>query len=140
MPSSSRWKAVSYPHLDVYKRQGQRSLADRLIFGARGGYRFGGRLRSDFNLTEEELGLRRYLMGKIFPQLRNVRFSHSWGGNLGMARRFQPHMLRDSRNRIALSGGYGGEAVSYTHLDVYKRQPSAWSSCRKMVWTVCSAN
>ncbi|WP_313116247.1 NAD(P)/FAD-dependent oxidoreductase [Ectopseudomonas guguanensis] len=95
---------------------GQRSLDDRLIFGARGGYRFGGRLRSDFNLTEEELGLRRYLMGKIFPQLRNVRFSHSWGGNLGMARRFQPHMLRDSRNRIALSGGYGGEGVGASNL------------------------
>lgn len=95
---------------------GQRSLDDRLIFGARGGYRFGGRLRSDFNLTEEELGLRRYLMGEIFPQLRNVHFSHSWGGNLGMARRFQPHMLRDSRNRIALSGGYGGEGVGASNL------------------------
>lgn len=95
---------------------GQRSLDDRLIFGARGGYRFGGRLRSDFNLTEDERGLRRYLMGELFPQLRNVRFSHSWGGNLGMARRFQPHMLRDSRNRIALSGGYGGEGVGASNL------------------------
>ncbi|WP_417702469.1 NAD(P)/FAD-dependent oxidoreductase [Pseudomonas sp.] len=95
---------------------GQRSLDDRLIFGARGGYRFGGRLRSDFNLTEGELGLRRYLMGEIFPQLRNVRLTHSWGGNLGMARRFQPHMLRDTRNRIALSGGYGGEGVGATNL------------------------
>lgn len=95
---------------------GQRSLDDRLIFGARGGYRFGGRLRSDFNLTEDELGLRRYLMGEIFPQLRNVRFTHSWGGNLGMARRFQPHMLRDSRSRIVLSGGYGGEGVGATNL------------------------
>jgi glycine/D-amino acid oxidase-like deaminating enzyme len=95
---------------------GQRSLDDRLIFGARGGYRFGGRLRNDFNLTEDERGLRRYLMGELFPQLRNVRFSHSWGGNLGMARRFQPHMLRDSRNRIALSGGYGGEGVGASNL------------------------
>ncbi|MDH1866322.1 FAD-binding oxidoreductase [Pseudomonas chengduensis] len=95
---------------------GQRSLDDRLIFGARGGYRFGGRLRTDFNLTDDELGLRRYLMGEIFPQLRNVSFTHSWGGNLGMARRFQPHMLRDTRNRIALSGGYGGEGVGATNL------------------------
>jgi len=95
---------------------GQRSLDDRLIFGARGGYRFGGRLRSDFNLNADELGLRRYLMGEIFPQLRNVHFTHSWGGNLGMARRFQPHMLRDSRSRIALSGGYGGEGVGATNL------------------------
>lgn len=95
---------------------GQRSLDDRLVFGARGGYRFGGRLRNDFNLTDDELGLRRYLMGEIFPQLRNVRFTHSWGGNLGMARRFQPHMLRDTRSRIALSGGYGGEGVGATNL------------------------
>ena len=95
---------------------GQRSLDDRLIFGARGGYRFGGRLRSDFNLTDDELDLRRHLMGELFPQLRKVRFSHSWGGNLGMARRFQPHMLRDSRNRIALSGGYGGEGVGASNL------------------------
>ncbi|VXD00338.1 FAD-dependent oxidoreductase [Pseudomonas sp. 8Z] len=95
---------------------GQRSLDDRLIFGARGGYRFGGGLRSDFNLTDGELALRRYLIGEIFPQLRNVRFTHSWGGNLGMARRFKPHMLRDRGNRIALSGGYGGEGVGASNL------------------------
>ena len=95
---------------------GQRSADDRLVFGARGGYRFGGRLRSDFNLTEDEKGLRRYLLGELFPQLRDVRLSHAWGGNLGMARRFRPHMLRDSRNRIALSGGYGGEGVGATNL------------------------
>jgi len=29
---------------------GQRTADDRLVFGARGGYRFGGRLREDFNL------------------------------------------------------------------------------------------
>ncbi|MGL4319012.1 MAG: NAD(P)/FAD-dependent oxidoreductase [Pseudomonas sp.] len=95
---------------------GQRTADDRLVFGARGGYRFGGRLRGDFNLTEDERGLRRYLLGELFPQLREVRLSHAWGGNLGMARRFQPHMLRDSRNRIALSGGYGGEGVGASNL------------------------
>lgn len=95
---------------------GQRSADDRLVFGARGGYRFGGRLRTDFNLTEDERGLRRYLFGELFPQLRGVRLTHAWGGNLGMARRFHPHMLRDTRNRIALSGGYGGEGVGASNL------------------------
>ncbi len=95
---------------------GQRSRDDRLVFGARGGYRFGGRLRRDFNLSDDELGLRRYLMGELFPQLRGVRLSHSWGGNLGMARRFQPHMLRDLKQRIALAGGYGGEGVGASNL------------------------
>ena len=95
---------------------GQRTADDRLVFGARGGYRFGGRLRTDFPLTEAEEGLRRHLLTALFPQLRDVKITHRWGGNLGMSRRFQPHMLLDRRNRIALSGGYGGEGVGAANL------------------------
>ncbi|MBV6749055.1 FAD-binding oxidoreductase [Pseudomonas chlororaphis] len=95
---------------------GQRSADNRLIFGARGGYRFAGRLRHDFDLTDNEIELRRYLFGELFPQLKKVRISHSWGGNLGMSRRFQPHMLCDRANGLALAGGYGGEGVGASHL------------------------
>ena len=95
---------------------GQRSADDRLVFGARGGYRFGGKLRTDFNLSEDERDLRRYLFSALFPQLKDVRITHAWGGNLGMARRFRPHMLIDRRNGIALSGGYGGEGVGASNL------------------------
>ncbi|MDE1906672.1 MAG: FAD-dependent oxidoreductase [Rhodospirillales bacterium] len=95
---------------------GQRTADNRLAFGARGGYRFGGKLRNDFTLTEAEEGLRRYLLGEIFPQLKGVRITHRWGGNLGMSRRFHPHMLLDSKNRIAISGGYGGEGVGASNL------------------------
>lgn len=95
---------------------GQRSADNRLVFGARGGYRFGGRLRHDFNLHEHERELRRYLFSELFPQLKQVRITHAWGGNLGMARRFRPHMLADRRSRIALAGGYGGEGVGASNL------------------------
>jgi glycine/D-amino acid oxidase-like deaminating enzyme len=95
---------------------GQRSADNRLVFGARGGYRFGGKLRTDFNLSEAERGLRRYLFGELFPQLKDVRITHAWGGNLGMARRFRPHMLIDRQSGIALSGGYGGEGVGASNL------------------------
>jgi len=95
---------------------GQRTRDNRLMFGARGGYRFGGRLRENFSLTPGEVDLRRYLFGELFPQLKNVRITHSWGGNLGMARRFRPHMLCDRQRGIALSGGYGGEGVGATNL------------------------
>ena len=95
---------------------GQRTADNRLVFGARGGYRFGGRLREDFNLKDHEIELRRYLLGELFPQLKNARITHSWGGNLGMARRFRPHMLCDRQRGIALAGGYGGEGVGATNL------------------------
>jgi glycine/D-amino acid oxidase-like deaminating enzyme len=79
---------------------GQRTADNRLVFGARGGYQFGGRLRHNFDLTPAEIELRRYLFCELFPQLKHVRISHSWGGNLGMSRRFQPHMLC-ATNRVA---------------------------------------
>ena len=102
-----------------YSRQvtyGQRTRDNRLVFGARGGYRFGGRIRRDFTLTEGEIALRRGLFTDLFPQLRDVRITHSWGGNLGMGRRFQTHMLVDRQSRLALAGGYGGEGVGATNL------------------------
>ena len=102
-----------------YSRQvtyGQRTRDNRLVFGARGGYRFGGRIRRDFTLTDAEIALRRHLFTDLFPQLRDVRITHSWGGNLGMGRRFQTHMLVDRQNRTALAGGYGGEGVGATNL------------------------
>ncbi|MFK8329295.1 NAD(P)/FAD-dependent oxidoreductase [Pseudomonas sp. BJa5] len=95
---------------------GQRSADNRLVFGARGGYRFAGRLRENFDLTQSEIELRRYLFGELFPQLKDVAITHAWGGNLGMARRFRPHMLCDRRQGIALAGGYGGEGVGASNL------------------------
>jgi glycine/D-amino acid oxidase-like deaminating enzyme len=95
---------------------GQRSRDDRLVFGARGGYRFGGRLRSDFELTQDERALRQHLFSELFPMLRNVRLTHAWGGNLGIARRFHPHMIVDRRQQVAMSGGYGGEGVGASNL------------------------
>ncbi|BFT63645.1 FAD-binding oxidoreductase [Pseudomonas moorei] len=95
---------------------GQRTADNRLIFGARGGYQFAGKLRHDFNLTSSEIELRRYLFSELFPQLKNVQITHGWGGNLGMSRRFKPHMLCDQASGIALSGGYGGEGVGASNL------------------------
>jgi len=95
---------------------GQRTADNRLVFGARGGYQFAGKVRHDFDLTTSEVELRRYLFGELFPQLKNVLITHAWGGNLGMSRRFKPHMLCDRASGIALSGGYGGEGVGASNL------------------------
>jgi glycine/D-amino acid oxidase-like deaminating enzyme len=95
---------------------GQRTADNRLVFGARGGYQFAGKLRHDFDLTRSEVELRRYLFGELFPQLKSVQITHAWGGNLGMSRRFKPHMLCDRASGIALSGGYGGEGVGASNL------------------------
>jgi len=109
-------RGQAFSELSRQVTYGQRTADNRLVFGARGGYRFGGRLRSDFEHTQNERELRRYLFGELFPQLKDVRISHTWGGNLGMARRFRPHMLLDQPSGIALAGGYGGEGVGASNL------------------------
>jgi hypothetical protein len=40
-------------------------------------------------------------MVELFPMLAGVNISHGWGGNLGVARRFQPHMLCDATQGLA---------------------------------------
>ncbi|TFY87426.1 FAD-dependent oxidoreductase [Pseudomonas kairouanensis] len=119
---ASTWDDIGLSHGQAFgesSRQvtyGQRTADNRLVFGARGGYQFAGKLRHDFDLTDNEVQLRRYLFGELFPQLKHTKITHSWGGNLGMARNFRPHMLCDHKSGIALSGGYGGEGVGATHL------------------------
>ena len=93
-----------------------RSRDDRLVFGARGSYRFGGKLREQFRLTEDEVKLRRDLMLDMFPQLAKTPISHGWGGNLGMTRHFRPYMLCDEAGGVACAGGYGGEGVGASYL------------------------
>ncbi len=120
--SAATWETIGLERGQAFSESsrqvtyGQRTADNRLVFGARGGYQFGGKLRHNFDLTTSEIELRRYLFGELFPQLKDVQITHSWGGNLGMSRRFKPHMLCDQRSGIALSGGYGGEGVGASNL------------------------
>lgn len=95
---------------------GQRSSDGRMIFGARGGYVFGGKPRSDFRLGDPEFRLREDLLHDLFPTLKGVRITHGWGGSLGMARGFAPHVVFDRSTGMAMAGGYGGQGVGPSHL------------------------
>ncbi|WP_232849662.1 NAD(P)/FAD-dependent oxidoreductase [Bowmanella yangjiangensis] len=104
---------------------GQRTADDRLVFGARGGYRFGGKVRTSFAFTPrtlasppvgDEFDLRAHLLGEFFPQLATLQVSHGWGGSLALSRRFRPHALFDPDRGMALLGGYGGEGVGASML------------------------
>lgn len=102
-----------------YSRQvtyGIRTKDNRLVFGARGSYQFGAKLRQDFKLTDDEVALRRNIMVELFPQLKNTKITHAWGGNLAIAREFHPHMTLDTQQQFAIAGGYGGEGVGASNL------------------------
>jgi glycine/D-amino acid oxidase-like deaminating enzyme len=48
--------------------------------------------------------------------LRDVKFTHLWGGSVGVPRDWMPTMTYDRRSGIASSRGYTGEGVAATNL------------------------
>ncbi|WP_019529310.1 NAD(P)/FAD-dependent oxidoreductase [Dasania marina] len=95
---------------------GQRSADGRIIFGARGGYIFGGKVRHQFALSDPAFREREQILRDLFPSLASVNVTHGWGGTLGMARNFTPFAVFDANTGIASAGGYGGEGVGAANL------------------------
>ncbi|MFC3532790.1 NAD(P)/FAD-dependent oxidoreductase [Vogesella facilis] len=116
------WDQIGLAHGQAFSEwsrlvsYGQRTRDNRLVFGARGGYRFRGRLRTPFVLTAAEIAMRRQLMLELFPMLAPARITHAWGGNLGVARGFAPQIVVDAANGVICAGGYGGEGVGASNL------------------------
>ncbi|MEO5851393.1 MAG: FAD-binding oxidoreductase [Nocardioides sp.] len=101
-------------HLIVY---GQRTDDDRLVFGGRGApYHLGSRVRPDFDRdTRVFAGLRAALVD-LFPVLASARFTHAWGGPLGIPRDWCASVGLDRATGLAWAGGYVGDGVSTTNL------------------------
>lgn len=95
---------------------GHRTADDRLLFGARGNYRLGGRPARSQAIPASAVTLRRDLLMDLFPALEDVKITHGWGGSLGLSRRFHPHALLDRASGLATAGGYAGEGVAASHL------------------------
>ena len=94
----------------------QRTADHRLVVGARGHYLPGGLPKHGLgdSLTvrqqRERIGL------SLFPQLTGVRFTHNWGGSVGIPRSWHPHVIHDAYSGIATAGGYVGEGVGASFL------------------------
>lgn len=59
----------------------------------------------------------RQVLGDLLPGLpAGVRFTHAWGGNLGIPRDWFPSVRFDDRSRIGIAGGYAGDGVALANL------------------------
>jgi glycine/D-amino acid oxidase-like deaminating enzyme len=58
----------------------------------------------------------RRILGELFPVLRQVSFTHAWGGNLGIPRDWYPSVSYDRASGLAGAGGYVGDGVATTNL------------------------
>lgn len=101
-------------HVVVY---GQRTVDDRLAFGGRGApYHLGSAVDPAFDHEERVFAGLRATLRDMLPALHGIRFTHAWGGPLGIARDWNPAVTWDPATRTGWAGGYVGDGVAATNL------------------------
>jgi glycine/D-amino acid oxidase-like deaminating enzyme len=101
-------------HLIVY---GQRTADNRLAVGGRGApYPFNSRISPQRDYDERTFGMLHDLIREWFPGLDDIAITHQWGGPLGIARDWHPHVRYDKRTGMGSAGGYVGDGVTMSYL------------------------
>lgn len=101
-------------HLIVY---GQRTGDDRLAFGGRGApYHYGSAIDPAHDRSERVFQALHSTLTGLFPSLRGHRFTHAWGGPLGIPRDWHASVGLDAGTGVGWAGGYVGDGVGTANL------------------------
>lgn len=89
----------------------------RIAFGAyRGTYPFSSRITDRLDRNTAIFNHARQSAVEWFPHLKDVRFTHEWGGVFGIPRDRMPRMQYDRASGIAAAYGYTGQGVATANL------------------------
>jgi glycine/D-amino acid oxidase-like deaminating enzyme len=89
----------------------------RILFGSRGApYSFGSRISTEQDRHAPTLAMIQASLREWFPALAGVRFTHAWGGPVGMPIDWTPAVRFDAKTQIGFAGGYTGQGVSTSNL------------------------
>jgi glycine/D-amino acid oxidase-like deaminating enzyme len=94
-----------------------RTADGRILFGGRGApYRMHSVIDDSLDRHGPTHDMLRRMTLEWFPMLRNVQFTHAWGGPLGMPRDWMPTTSYDAAAGVARAGGYTGSGVATANL------------------------
>jgi glycine/D-amino acid oxidase-like deaminating enzyme len=89
----------------------------RILFGSRGApYEYGSKISDGQDRHEGTQARARRSVVEWFPALAGIKFTHAWGGPLGMPRDWMPAATFDPKERVAMACGYTGQGVATTNL------------------------
>ncbi len=119
----ARWSKVGLAGREVFSDHGhvviygQRTDDGRIAFGGRGApYHWGSAIRPEFDEEPSVFDALRTTLRDLLPQLDGIRFTHAWGGPLGIARDWNPSVTWDPVTRTGRAGGYVGDGVAASNL------------------------
>jgi glycine/D-amino acid oxidase-like deaminating enzyme len=89
----------------------------RILFGSRGApYAFGSKISDEQDTHAATVDLIHRSVIEWFPKLEGIRFTHAWGGPVGMPRDWMPAVRFDASTGIGSLMGYTGQGVSTSNL------------------------
>ncbi|MFC1797039.1 NAD(P)/FAD-dependent oxidoreductase [Pseudomonadota bacterium] len=112
----SMHRRYTFGNLDHVTTYGQLTADGRIAFGCRGTYHYGSRVQAQFDQDDPDFELVRQTLIRLFPVLQGIRFTHAWGGAMGVSRSLQPSMHFQAGAQLAWAGGFFGNGVGATHL------------------------
>jgi len=105
---------ADYRNVIIY---GQRTKDNRFAFGGRGApYHFGSKINPIFDQhkkTHEDL---LETLIDIFPVIKGVKVTHTWGGPLAIGRDWASHVTFNQKSNILSAGSYVGDGVGTSNL------------------------
>ncbi|MEX2128527.1 MAG: FAD-dependent oxidoreductase [Xanthobacteraceae bacterium] len=121
--SAADWAEIGWKHRECIDScrltiEYMSKTADgRILFGGRGApYHFGSRIEDEYDRHQPTIRMFQDNVRKWFPRLKDVRFTHAWGGPLGAPRDFMSTMSFDPAKGVASARGYVGNGVATTNL------------------------
>jgi glycine/D-amino acid oxidase-like deaminating enzyme len=110
----SRFTFAEASHLINYA---QRTADNRLAIGGRGAtYPFKSTLLVQKEMTSSVHENLRNLARSWFPNLKETKFTHAWGGAVAITRNWEPYVQFDNARGFGRLGGYAGDGVTMSFL------------------------
>ena len=119
--SEAQWAEIGLHNRETFSENrhvviyGQRTADGRFAFGGRGSrYQWASRVHPSMDVNRKTHTYLVATLTDFFPQLRDVRITHTWGGALGVPRDYFPSVR--FADGIGTAGGYVGDGVASSAL------------------------